>query len=203
MSAARAPVWPRTGRLRAIALRAAAALVCAAAVLGGWPASPARASQPCPELLDHRLPTLQGGTLDLCRHAGKPILVVNTASKCGYTPQFESLEMLNRRYGPRGLLVVGFPSNDFGQELASDGEIARFCKMTYAVEFPLVAQGAVTGPGAHPFFRELTRLTGQAPRWNFHKYLIAPDGRTVHAYPSRVRPDSDEIVGRLRSMLRR
>jgi len=163
---------------------------------------PGAAASACPTLLDQRFTTLQGGKLDLCRHAGKPILVVNTASKCGYTQQFEKLEVLNKRYGPRGLLVVGFPSNDFNQELATNEEVARFCKLTYAIEFPMVERGSVTGPKADPFFRQLAAAAGQAPQWNFHKYLIAPDGRTVYSFGSRVEPDAGEIMSRLAPMLK-
>ena len=155
----------------------------------------------CPELLNHRFTTLQGGQLDLCRHAGKPILVVNTASMCGYTPQFEKLEALSARHKDR-LLVVGFPSNDFNQELATNQEIAQFCKLTYAIEFPMVEKASVTGPGAMPLFRQLRAATGQAPRWNFHKYLIAPDGKTVFSFATAVEPDSRELLGRLAPMLK-
>ena len=150
----------------------------------------------CPDLLNHQFTTLQGGSLDLCKHAGKPILVVNTASKCGYTPQFEKLEAMSTRLRDK-LLVVGFPSNDFNQELATNEEIARFCKLTYAVEFPMVEKASVTGPGAMPFYRQLRAATGQAPQWNFYKYLIAPDGKTVYAFGAAVEPDSRELMGKL------
>jgi len=156
----------------------------------------------CPELLNHRFTTLQGQTVDLCRHANRPVLVVNTASKCGYTPQFEKLEALHRRFRERGLLVIGFPSNDFNQELGTNREIAEFCRLTYFVEFPMVEQGAVTGPRANPFFRQLTALAGEAPRWNFHKYLIAPDGKTVYSFRSQVEPEAAEIMNRLKPMLK-
>jgi glutathione peroxidase len=156
----------------------------------------------CPELLNHRFTTLQGQPLDLCQYANRPILVVNTASKCGYTPQFEKLEALHRSYRARGLLVIGFPSNDFNQELANNREIAEFCRLTYFVEFPMVEQGVVSGARAVPFFRQLSAVAGAAPQWNFHKYLIAPDGKTVHSFRSQVEPDSREIMDRLRPMLK-
>lgn len=155
----------------------------------------------CPPLLDHRVTTLQGERIDLCAYADRPILVVNTASKCGYTPQFEKLEALNKRYGRGQLLVLGFPSNDFRQELASNAEIASFCKLTYLVDFPMVEQGSVTGAAAHPFFRQLAAATGIAPRWNFHKYLIAPVGGPVYSYGSAVEPDSRQLLQRLTPML--
>lgn len=156
----------------------------------------------CPALLNHRFQTLQGTALDLCSYVNRPILVVNTASKCGYTPQFEKLESLHRRYGKHGLLVLGFPSNDFSQELATNQEIARFCVLTYAIEFPMIEQGAVTGPRASPFFRALAAASGEAPQWNFHKYLISPDGKTVHTFPSAMEPDAPEILSRVRAMLK-
>ena len=161
---------------------------------------PAAAAAACPELLNHKFATLQGGSLDLCRHAGKPILVVNTASMCGYTPQFEKLEALSARHKDK-LLVVGFPSNDFNQELATNQEIAKFCILTYAVKFPMVEKAAVTGSDAMPIYRQLRAASGQSPQWNFHKYLIAPDGRTVYSYASAVEPDSRELLGRLAPML--
>src|SRR4029434_4912685 len=99
----------------------------------------------CSDLLNHKFATLQGGQLDLCGYAGKPILVVNTASKCGYTPQFEKLEALHRKHKDK-LLVVGFPSNDFNQELATNKEIAQFCRLTYAIDFPMIEKASVTGP---------------------------------------------------------
>jgi glutathione peroxidase len=160
------------------------------------------AAEACTGLLDHRYTTLQGKAVNLCDYAGRPILVVNTASKCGYTPQFEKLEAMHRRYRSHGLVVLGFPSNDFNQELATNGEIAEFCKLTYFVEFPMIEKGSVTGPGANDFYKSLARAAGTAPRWNFHKYLIAPDGRTVTSYASDVEPDSREILTKLLPMLK-
>ena len=159
-------------------------------------------AQACPGLLDHRYTSLQGKPVNLCEFAGRPILVVNTASKCGYTPQFEKLEALHKRYQGRGLVVLGFPSNDFNQELATNKEVAEFCKLTYFVEFPMVEMGSVTGPGANPFFKQLAAAAGASPQWNFHKYLIAPDGKTVHSFGTRVEPDSREIMGKLVPMLK-
>ena len=159
-------------------------------------------AQACPELLNHRYTSLQGKPVDLCGYAGRPILVVNTASKCGYTPQFEKLEGMHKRYRDRGLVVLGFPSNDFNQELASNQDIAQFCKLTYFVEFPMIEKGSVTGPGANAFFKQLAAAAGGAPRWNFHKYLIAPDGKAVYSYPSPVEPDSREIMAKLLPMLK-
>ena len=156
----------------------------------------------CPALLDHRFTSLQGTTVNLCEYANRPILVVNTASKCGYTPQFDKLEAMHKRYAKQGLVVLGFPSNDFNQELASNKEIANFCRLTYAIEFPMIEQGAVTGAKASPLFRALAATSGEAPQWNFHKYLIAPDGKTVYGFRSAVEPDAPEIMTRLRPMLK-
>ena len=156
----------------------------------------------CPELLNQRYTSLQGKPVNLCDFAGRPILVVNTASKCGYTPQFEKLEAMHNRFRGRGLVVLGFPSNDFNQELATNREIAEFCKLTYFVEFPMIEKGSVSGSCAHPFFKQLVVATGATPQWNFHKYLIAPDGKTVYSFDTRVEPDSREIMSRLQPMLK-
>ena len=156
----------------------------------------------CPELLNQRYTSLQGKPVNLCDFAGRPVLVVNTASKCGYTPQFEKLEAMHNRYRGRGLVVLGFPSNDFNQELATNREIAEFCKLTYFVEFPMIEKGSVTGAGANPFFKQLAAATGSAPQWNFHKYLIAPDGKTVYSFDTQVEPDAREIMSRLQPMLK-
>ena len=168
-------------------------------VLAGLPAAGAAA---CPDLLSHSFKSLQGKTVNLCEFASRPILVVNTASRCGYTPQFEKLEAMNRRYGKRGLVVIGFPSNDFNQELATNEEIAKFCKLTYFVEFPMIAKGSVTGARANDFYKQLAAASGEAPRWNFHKYLIASDGRTVYSFRSEVEPDGREIMAKLAPMLK-
>jgi len=165
-----------------------------------WPL-PSLAAE-CPALLDHRFKTLQGDTIDLCNYRDKPILVVNTASKCGYTPQFEKLEGLYRKYKTQGLLVIGFPSNDFKQELKSDKEIGSFCKLTYGVEFPMVSSGSVTGKDANPFYKQLIKASGEAPQWNFHKYVIAPGGKSVTSYLSPVEPDDPQILHRIQSFLK-
>jgi glutathione peroxidase len=160
-------------------------------------------AEACPSLLDHRYTSLQGQPVDLCAYANRPILVVNTASKCGYTPQFEKLEALYKRYRSRGLVVLGFPSNDFRQELATNREIAEFCKLTYFVEFPMIEKSSVRGDRASPLYRQLAAATGQEPRWNFHKYLIAPDGKTVYSFGTRVEPDAPEVMQKLLPMLQK
>ncbi|AVY94313.1 glutathione peroxidase [Microvirgula aerodenitrificans] len=160
------------------------------------------ANAACPPLLDHRFKLLDGSSLDLCKYADQPILVVNTASKCGFAPQFDALEKLYRDYKPRGLLVIGFPSNDFRQELPSNKEIGDFCRLTYFVQFPMVESSVVTGSKAIPFFRQLKAATGDVPRWNFHKYVIAPGGKTVTAFGTLTKPDAPEILDAIRPGLR-
>jgi glutathione peroxidase len=148
----------------------------------------------CPALLNHQFKTLQGESINLCDYRDKPILVVNTASKCGFTPQFEKLEGLYSRYKDKGLLVIGFPSNDFRQELKSDSEIGSFCKLTYGVKFPMVSKGAVSGANANPFYKQLAAVSGQQPQWNFHKYVIAPGGKSVQSFTSTTQPDDPAIL---------
>lgn len=148
----------------------------------------------CPALLKYRVKTLQGQTLDLCQYADRPILVVNTASKCGFTRQFETLESMDRKLRDKGLVVIGFPSNDFRQELKSNQEIGSFCKLTYGVKFPMVEAGAVTGPKAHPFYQQLTARTGQAPQWNFHKYLVTPGAKQVYSFSTETEPDDPQVM---------
>jgi glutathione peroxidase len=155
----------------------------------------------CSPLLNHQFKTLQGQPFDLCQYAGKPILVVNTASKCGFTKQFSKLEKMYAQYKERGLLVVGFPSNDFKQELESNAEIGEFCKLTYMVEFPMMEKSSVTGKSANPLYQQLISASDTSPKWNFYKYLIAPDGKTVTAYSSMTEPDDKEIISKLDSWL--
>ncbi len=163
--------------------------------------TPSAFAADCTPLLNRTITTLQGEKINLCQYAGKPILVVNTASKCGYTPQFEQLEAMYSKYQKQGLLVLGFPSNDFRQELSNNGEIAKFCKLTYKVKFPMSEPSHVTGGQANPLFKELAKITGTEPQWNFHKYLIASDGKTVTSFATVVEPDSVEIVGKIEAML--
>lgn len=163
--------------------------------------APSASEAACPALLDHRMNTLEGKPLDLCQYANRPILVVNTASKCGYTPQFEKLEAMYKQYKDKGLVVVGFPSNDFRQELESNKEVGDFCRMTYGVKFPMAEKTSVTGDGANAFFKKLADVSAEAPRWNFHKYLIAPDGKTVHSFQTQIEPDSAAVMSKLQPML--
>ncbi len=160
------------------------------------------ANAACPDLYNHQVTTLQGEVLDLCNYQDKPILVVNTASKCGFTPQFEQLEGMYKQYKDKGLLVIGFPSNDFKQELTDNKQIGDFCKLTYAVKFPMAAKSSVTGPNANPLYKQLIAATGEAPQWNFYKYVIEPKGKSITAYSSTVLPNSDEILGKIKPYLK-
>lgn len=168
---------------------------------------PARAAgtpeRPCSPLLSHRFPRLQDGApQDLCQYAGNAILVVNTASYCGFTKQYQGLEALHARFRDRGFVVLGFPSNDFGgQEPGDAKDIANLCFNTYGVSFPMFAKTVVSGAKANPFYAELARLTGQPPQWNFHKYLIARDGRSVLSFPSQTAPESEALQAAVRKAL--
>jgi glutathione peroxidase len=148
--------------------------------------------------------TIDGAPLPLDRFRGKPVLLVNTASFCGYTPQYADLETLHQRYAGRGLIVLGVPSNDFGaQEPGTATEIKQFCSTNYRVTFPMTAKERVLGPEAHPLYRWIEAELGDAgvPRWNFHKYLIAPDGSLAGAWPSAVKPLAREIVEEVERLL--
>ena len=149
--------------------------------------------------------SLDGDTrLPLADWRGRPLLVVNTASFCGYTSQYRDLEALWNQYRARGLVVLGVPSNDFGeQEPGSAADIRKFCTTNYQVEFPLTEKTRVVGPAAHPFYRWIATTLGEAgaPRWNFHKYLIGPDGQLVGAWPSQVRPGDAAITAEIERTL--
>ena len=156
----------------------------------------------CPALLDQTMPMLTGGDATLCQYSGKVLLVVNTASRCGYTPQYEGLEKLYRRYKDNGLLVLGFPSNDFGaQEPGSNKEIAQFCEMNYGVSFPMFAKTKVVAGAANPFYERLAGATGTRPQWNFHKYLIDRRGGKVLAYGTKVTPEDRQLVAEIERLL--
>jgi len=160
------------------------------------------ANAACLELYNHQFTTLQGEKINLCDYQDKPILVVNTASKCGFTPQFESLEGLYSKYKDKGLLVIGFPSNDFRQELGNDKQIGDFCKQTYAVKFPMISKTSVSGAAANPFYKQLAEKTGQSPSWNFFKYVVLPGGKEVYAFSSDVKPDAAEILSKIKPALK-
>jgi glutathione peroxidase len=141
--------------------------------------------------------TIDGKPMPWAQYKGKVLLVVNTASFCGYTPQYEGLQALQDRYAAKGFTVIGVPSGDFGdQEYKSGKEIADFCEATYRVKFPMTEKSVVKGGSAAPFYRWAAATLGadKAPAWNFHKYLVGRDGRLIAAYPSKVAPQSPELV---------
>ena len=157
----------------------------------------------CPPLLRHRFNRLQTGEAQsLCQFRGKVLLIVNTASYCGYTHQYEGLEALYRKYEGRGLVVVGFPSNDFGgQEPGTNQEIAQFCRLTYGVQFPMFEKSSVTSVGTNPLFTSLGAATGVVPKWNFYKYLVDRDGKAIAGYASRTAPDDRQLVQQIERLL--
>jgi glutathione peroxidase len=158
---------------------------------------------PCPTLLQHQFPRLQDDApQNLCQYAGKVLLVVNTASYCGFTKQYEGLEALYARYEKRGLVILGFPSNDFGQQEPGDArQIAELCFNTYGVKFPMFDKTAVVGPRRNALYTQLYQATKAAPQWNFHKYLIARDGRVVTSFASSVEPGSKALVTAIEAAL--
>jgi glutathione peroxidase len=162
------------------------------------------AAQACPDLLDVEYRPLAGKTAEnLCeRFEGKVLLFVNTASKCGFTPQYEGLEAMHEKLKDRGFSVVGFPSNDFmGQEPGTEAEIQEFCKLTYGVKFPMYEKVKVTGDDATPLYLKLAAATGEAPGWNFHKYLVDREGKVVASFGSRTKPDDAKLVALIETLL--
>ena len=138
----------------------------------------------------------------LCQYSGRVLLVVNTASKCGFTTQYDGLEALHAKYQARGLTVLGFPSNDFGQqEPGSSKEIADFCRLTYGVKFPMFGKVSISPPNTQAFYEALIRTTGKRPQWNFHKYLIDRSGNRVLSFDSQAKPDSPEMVRAIEAFL--
>mgnify|MGYP000052326664 CR=1 FL=1 len=165
---------------------------------------PVASAASCPALLNHQFTNLQDNKpMDLCQFSGKVILVVNTASYCGFTSQYDGLEKLYARLKDKGLVVLGFPSNDFGeQEPGSSKEIADFCRLTYGVEFPMVGKTVVKGRDANPFYLQLAKITGSTPKWNFHKYLINRDASQVVAYTSFTKPDDKDLLKKIDEFLK-
>ena len=163
---------------------------------------PGAALAACPRLLDHTVAGLTGNSTPLCQFQGKVLLVVNTASQCGYTPQYEGLEKLHKRYAGRGLVVLGFPANDFGaQEPGSNGDIARFCQVNYGVSFPMFTKSDVVGPAAIPSYAMLAERSGKRPAWNFHKYLVDRNGEKVLSFESAVTPDDPQLLKNIERLL--
>ena len=182
-----------------VSVLASAATPSATAATGA--ASPSGASA-CPALLQRSFPRLQDNQPQaLCQYSGKVLLVVNTASYCGFTSQFEGLEALNAKYASRGLVVLGFPSNDFSQEDADARKTAAVCFNTYGVKFPMFSESRVRGAQANALFADLARATGSQPSWNFNKYLIGRDGRPLAHFGSTTSPDSRKFVAAIESAL--
>lgn len=165
--------------------------------------SSANSAPSCSPLLSQTFPRLQDeAPQNLCQYQGKVILVVNTASFCGFTSQYEGLEKIYAKYKDQGFVVLGFPSNDFGkQEPGSNKEIADFCKNTYDVKFPMFAKSQVSGSNPNPLFKMLIAKTGTTPKWNFYKYLIDRNGNVVDSFGSVTAPTSSSITGQIEKLL--
>jgi glutathione peroxidase len=175
-----------------------AALLCIAASQTALAANGAN----CSPVLNHTLNTLKGDRQNLCAYQGKVLLIVNTASYCGFTSQYKGLEALSRKYKEKGLVVLGFPSNDFGhQEPGSNQEVAEFCERTYQVKFPMFEKSSVVQANANPVYQTLAQMTGEQPKWNFHKYLLNRSGEKAISFKSAITPDDPAFVAQLEKLL--
>jgi glutathione peroxidase len=162
------------------------------------------ASDDVPSAYDFSFPAIDAGEIHLSDYSDKVILLVNTASMCGFTPQYAGLQKLWEDYRGEGLVVLGVPSSDFGgQEYSEDADILDFCEVNFDVDFPLTSKTKVKGPDAHPFYKWAEQQMGveNAPKWNFHKYLIGRDGRLVQSFDSRTKPEDEEMVSAIRASL--
>lgn len=156
----------------------------------------------CSDLLDTDMRILDSAeTKNLCEYEGKALLVVNVASRCGYTYQYAGLQKLYESYKDEDFLVIGIPSRDFLQEYSDESDVAEFCSTEYGVDFPMFSTVKVRGKKAHPFYKKLTAETGVTPSWNFNKYLISKDGKVISTYGSKVKPDSQELIAAIESIL--
>jgi glutathione peroxidase len=183
--------------------RIALNILITAVLLGAMARAPVHAATPpaappapaCGPLLQHSFLRLQDEKpQSLCQYSGKVLVIVNTASFCGFTSQYAGLEALHAKYRDKGLVVLGFPSNDFSQETGSNKDIADFCENTFGVKFPMFAKSSVTGKSANPLFRQLAEKSGSTPRWNFHKYVVSRDGLEITSFGSSVSPSSAAFV---------
>lgn len=163
--------------------------------------APAQSSAQTAAPADLTFTAIDGEALPLAAWRGRPVLVVNTASRCGYTPQYRDLQALHDRYAPRGLVVLAVPSDDFNQELASDAAVEQFCRIELGVDIPLARITPVRGPNAHPFYRWLREAHGHEPAWNFNKALIGPDGRLLGFWGASTRPTARSITARIEAAL--
>jgi glutathione peroxidase len=156
----------------------------------------------CPRVLQHTVARLQDEKpQNLCQSAGQVVVVVNTASFCGFTPQYKGLEALYTKYKDQGLVVLGFPSNDFSQEPESNAKIADFCENTFGVKFPMFVKTTVRGNDALPLFKQLSEQTGTSPKWNFYKYVIGRDGKSVKSFSSMTGPQDKSFVQEVEKQL--
>ena len=159
------------------------------------------AAGPEPDAFSFRIPAIEGGEHDFAAWRGRVLLVVNTASFCGFTPQYAALQRLHERYAARGLVVLGVPSTAPNQESGTNQQVREFCDAQFGIEFPMAGLTRGRGVQAHPFFRWAGARAGGEPRWNFHKYLVARDGRTVRAFATSVAPDSPAMVQAIEAAL--
>ncbi len=180
------------------AFAAALAAQSAASALAGQAAAPTGETAHAFAFTD-----IDGAPLPLAQFAGRPVLVVNTASRCGFTGQYAGLQQLWTRYGEAGLVVIGVPSDQFNQELGTESAVKDFCELNFGVTFPLTAISAVRGEDAHPFYAWAARELGpaQAPRWNFHKYLVDGEGRLAAAFGTGVEPTAPQVVSKIEALL--
>lgn len=178
------------------------ALVAGVIVAAGWGAAAIAGANA--SAFDFTFQSIDGREMPLAQYRGKALLIVNTASFCGFTRQYQGLQALHERYSAQGLVVIGVPSNDFGgQEPKAESEIRQFCRGAFGVTFPLTSKLHVTGAGAHPLYRWTAKRLGRegVPRWNFTKLLIDRQGQPVQAFPSGIRPLSDTLLERVESVL--
>ena len=166
------------------------------------PEVPHTVSANCPRILQHTVLRLQDEKPQaLCQYAGQVVVVVNTASFCGFTPQYKGLEALYAKYKDQGLVVLGFPSNDFSQEPDSNAKIADFCDNTFGVKFPMFVKTTVRGADAIPLFKQLSEQTGTTPKWNFYKYVISRDGQRIKSFSSMTGPQDKSFVQEIEKQL--
>lgn len=180
----------------------AAASKDAIAVSDAAPNPNTNSTQNCPSVLQHTVERLQDEKpIALCQYSGQVVLIVNTASYCGFTPQYKGLEALYDQYKSKGLVVLGFPSNDFSQEPDKNSQIADFCENTFGVKFPMFTKTSVKGAQASPLFKQLAQRTQTAPKWNFYKYLVSRDGQSIKSFNSMTSPDDRAFVAEVEKLL--
>lgn len=170
-------------------------------LIAGLAALPALTALPAWAQASFRFDSIDGGQYDMAAWRGRPVLVVNTASLCGYTPQYDELQVLHEDYGPRGLVVLAVPSDDFRQELGSDEDVAEFCEVNFGLTLPMTTITPVRGSGAHPFYRWLRDTYGFEPGWNFNKVLLDGQGRMVQSFGSNTRPTGGRMRREIEALL--